>query len=215
MNTKFIEKYAPYLYFDEHEPFFPVRIGVTIFDESGRSPSMERDIVFDKAVVQNVIEFAIYWDFDIGHLYELEHVWIYVGQDGSVYDCEASFHGGYFKGLLKNRSNMEDGTHVKLYSQPGKHAFSPMIEILELIPQLYLATEEMAGNAGLIVTPAFEGVYETSSEINKKVESYLKRFAFRPSMSFDHYLIPPELYCTWNELFVEIPGRIQARLAEM
>jgi hypothetical protein len=61
----------------------------------------------------------------------------------------------------------------------------------------------------------YEDVYESSPEINKKVENYLKRFAFRPSMSFNRYLIPPELYCTWNELFIEIPERIQARLAEM
>lgn len=100
MDRQLIQAYAPYLYFDKHEPFFPVRVGVTIFEREGASPSFRRSFSFRDPRVKKIIEYAIYWDYDIQHLYELEHVWVYIGHEGEVIDCEASFHGKYLKGLL-------------------------------------------------------------------------------------------------------------------
>ena len=35
-----------------------------------------------------LIEYAVYMDYDIQHLYELEHMWVAVGEDGTtVKDC--------------------------------------------------------------------------------------------------------------------------------
>lgn len=107
MNLELAMSYAPYLYFDKKEPFFPVRVGVTVLEEAGPSPSFRRRFEFEQPELKYIIEYAIYWDYDIQHLYELEHVWVYVGQDGQVLDCDASFHGWYFKGLLRNRSNLD------------------------------------------------------------------------------------------------------------
>ncbi|WP_248930216.1 hypothetical protein [Paenibacillus hamazuiensis] len=219
MTTNFdlqlAEKYAPYIYFDRKEPFFPVRVGVTVFSEAGRSGSFNREFRFDNPKLKHVIEYAIYWDYDIQHLYEMEHVWIFVGQDGEVLDCEASFHGRYLKGLLKDRSNIEDGTHAKLYSQPGKHAFSPMAELFELLPDLREATNVRAGNGGLIVTGIYEGVYTTNEEKNRIVEQYLQKFRFDPAMEFERYVIPRDLYVPWEQLYKEIPQRIESCLAEI
>ena len=121
-----VKKYLPYIYFDENEPFFPVRVGYSLFRTPGQnSKSFRRKIEFDANITEYVIEYAIYWDFDIQHLYELEHVWVYVGKEGQIIDAEASFHGRYLKALLRDRSNIEDDTHIRLYSQPGKHAFLP------------------------------------------------------------------------------------------
>jgi len=215
VNLELAQTYAPYIYFDRLEPFFPVRVGVTVLDREGESPSFRRTFSFDDPALQYVIEYAIYWDFDIGHLYELEHVWIYVGKNGEVLDCDASFHGKYFKGLLKDRSNLLDGTHVKLYSQPGKHAFMPKADMFELIPGLTTCTYEGAGKAGLIITRPFDGVYTTDEETNRLVERYLQQFKFRPSFEFEEYRIPKELFVSWPELHREVPRRIEARLAEM
>lgn len=208
-------KYSPYIYFDENEPFFPVRVGYSIFDKPERSKSFNRKIDFNTSLINFVIEYAIYWDYDIQHLYELEHVWIYVGKNGEIMDAEASFHGWYLKALLKDRSNIEDSTHIRIYSQPGKHAFLPKPEYFELIPDLYTATYEYAGKSGLIVTDIFKGVYGTNEDINKRVENFLKKFKFRPAMRFKKYVIPDNVFVTWEELFVEIPQRIVDRLKEI
>lgn len=215
MNIELISKYAPYIYFDQKEPFFPVRIGATVLEETGDSPSFRRSFSFEDPKLKYVIEYAIYWDFDIQHLYELEHIWVYVGHDGEVLDCDASFHGRYFKGLLNDRSNLLDETHVKLYSQPGKHAFLPREDMFQLLPNLMTCTDEDAGIRGLIITGPFQGIYTTDDETNLMVERYLQKFRFKPSLKFVEYRIDPKLYVTWSELHKEIPGRIKDRLEEM
>jgi hypothetical protein len=214
-HMELIKNYSPHIYFDKEEPFFPVRIGVTVFDAPGKSLSFPRAFEFADDCIQYVIEYAIYWDYDIQHLYELEHVWMFIGQQGEVIDCEASFHGRYLKGLLRDKRNLVNTTHVKLYSQPGKHAFSPLIELFELLPDLETSTYARAGTAGLIITDVFEGIYFTSTEKNELVYNYLQQFKFKPSMEFVEYDIPEELYVPWNKLFHEIPLRIEKRLAEM
>jgi hypothetical protein len=212
MNVSDAEKYAPYLYFDLKEPFYPVLVGVTAFREPARSPSFPRDLLFKDARLERIIEYAIYLDYDIGHLYELEHVWVYVGRDGSVLDCEASFHGKYLKALLKDRSNLAEGTHVRLYSQPGKHAFSPLPELFELLPDLYSAASENAGNAGLLVPDMFKGLFATDEETDRQVRRVLQSYAFAPSMEFAAYRLSADLFVTWEQLFKSIPIRIKNEL---
>lgn len=213
-QLELVRKYSPYLLFDKNEPFFPSMIGYTIFEGSDKSSSFPREIVFNDKI-KYVIEYALYWDFDIEHLYDLEHVWVYVDKDENIYDCEASFHGKYLRGLLEDRSNILDETHVKLYSQPGKHAFSPMPEFFKLVPNYRQATYEFAGRDGLIVTKVGEGRYSTTPEINKMVQSYMQKYKFHPSMEFKGYSIPESLFVPWTELYEEIPIFINKRLADI
>lgn len=213
MDKEIALKYAPVLYFDRLEPFYPVLVGVTVLRRPGPSPSFRREFRFDDPRLHSVIEYAIYWDYDIQHLYELEHVWVYVGMDGEVLDAEASFHGKYLKGLLKNRSNLTGGTHVRLYSQPGKHAFSPLPELFELLPNLRSAASTEAGLDGLSVPEMFKGIYGTDEETNRLVRRYLQTFAFEPSMEFEEYRLPEEAFVEWPRLYEEIPRRIERELA--
>jgi hypothetical protein len=80
---------------------------------------------------------------------------------------------------------------------------------------LETSTYDRAGSAGLIVTDLFEGIYHTSVEKNELVYNYLQQFKFKPSMEFIEYDIPEDLYVPWNELFHEIPHRIEKRLEEI
>ncbi|SEA82255.1 hypothetical protein [Paenibacillus sp. 276b] len=206
--------YAPVLMFDRNEPFYPDFVGVSILDQSGPSPSFQREIHFPVEAVQYVIEFSIWWDYEIGHLYEMEHVWIYVGHDGEVVDCEASFHGRVLRGLLKDRVNVV-GRHVCLYSQPGKHAFSPIPVVFELLPDLYSAAGANAGCDGLLVNEMFKGYFQTNEEIDASVRSFLQTKAFVPSMEFEEFLLEPSLFMPWQQLFTMIPERIESRLREL
>src|SRR5262249_22202428 len=89
-------RYAPILRFDANEPFLPLAAGYTIFRADGLSPSTTRQIALatpDRPDATLAIEYAIWWDWDIGHLYELEHVWVYLDDQGRVVGCEASWHG--------------------------------------------------------------------------------------------------------------------------
>ncbi|PWW43905.1 MULTISPECIES: hypothetical protein [Paenibacillus] len=206
--------YAPVLMFDRNEPFYPDFVGVSILDQSGPSPSFQREIHFPVEAVHYVIEFSIWWDYEIGHLYEMEHVWIYVGHDGEVVDCEASFHGRVLRGLLKDRVNVV-GRHVCLYSQPGKHAFSPIPVVFELLPDLYSAAGANAGCDGLLVNEMFRDYFQTNEEIDASVRSFLQTKAFVPSMEFEEFLLEPSLFMPWKQLFAMIPERIENRLREL
>ncbi len=207
--------YAPVLYFDENEPFYPCMVGVTEIFEEQASPSFKRTFPSFHEELDVILEYAIYWDFDIQHLYELEHVWVYVDKDGAVIDCEASFHGRYFKGLLLDKSNLVDGTHVKLYSQPGKHAFLPKPEMFELIPNLLTCTNQDAGKDGLLIPDFLHHILTTNEETQELVSHYLKKFAFTPSMKFLPYRFPKEIFYEWDEVYHEIPIRIERKLLQI
>ena len=42
---------------------------------------------------ETVIEYAFFWDYDIQHMYDLEHIWVTVDSAGQICGCQASFHG--------------------------------------------------------------------------------------------------------------------------
>ena len=140
---------------------------------------------------------------------------VYVDNNGQVIDAEASFHGRYFKALLKDKSNIEDLTHVSIYSQPGKHAFMPKPEYFYLLPDLFKVTSDIVGIDGLSVPDMFVGKYHTDECINNKVKEYLQRYKFVPSMDFEKYVIKSELFITWEELYDRIPQYINEVLNQI
>ena len=213
-NLELLKKYLPYIYFDKKEPFYPRSVGCTIFTETAKSQSFNRIIEVNSGT-SFVVEYAIYWNFDIGHLYELEHIWVYVDEAGKIVNVEASFHGMYFRNLLHDRSNIEDETHVVLYSQPGKHALMPRAENFYLLPDLFKVTDELVGIDGLSLPEMFVGKYETNEGINLMVRDYMKKFKFKPTMEFEKYVIGEELLTTWDDLYDNIPKYIKEVLAEI
>ena len=74
-------KYAPRIRFDAREPFMPSVIGYTVFRETCKSLSFPREITIT-AETPIVIEYAVWWDWDIEHLYELEHIWVLLDENG-------------------------------------------------------------------------------------------------------------------------------------
>lgn len=207
-------RYAPILLLDEKEPFLPVRIGMTILRSAGESPSFRRSFAFEDERLEAVLEYAIFWDYDITHLYDLEHVWIYAAKDGSVLDCEASSHGKFLKGLRPDRSNLE-GERVRLYCQPGKHAFATDVEGFEPLANASRLTLEHAGKDGLIVTGPFHGAYETSETIHDEVRAYMQRYRFEPSWRFRRHALENDLFTSWDSLRREVPARIACCLGDI
>ena len=128
-------KYAPIVHYDVDETIPLKKVGYTIFREEMRSDS------FPKRTVKPedggfVIEYALFWDYDIQHMYDLEHLWVWVNEDGYVIKAEGSFHGKY---LTLWEPDMDfaqapiDG-RVHAFCQPGKHAFLPDGQLFRLIP---------------------------------------------------------------------------------
>lgn len=205
-------QYAPVIRFDRYEPFLPQAVGYTIFTADGDSSSFPRRLELSKAGWPNckAIEYAIWWDWDITHLYELEHAWVYVADNSQVVHAEASWHGGFEPALLDGRVPL-DGHRLVIYSQPGKHAFS-------VRPEVFLERQDLvidrcgpgAGKDGLLITPLFAGILKKTDEADTLASDYLRSKAFRPSFEFDQeFHIGPEILIPWPVMWEWIPRRIE------
>jgi putative hydrolase of the HAD superfamily len=117
--------YAPFLKFDQREPFLLLAVGYTVIRQSGPSPSFPRTMEVGPG--EQVVEYAIWWDWDIAHLYELEHVWVYLDSSGRPVRAEASWHGRY-RSMGVNGDLPLSGDRLMLCSESGKHAFAPSPE---------------------------------------------------------------------------------------
>jgi len=210
------ERYAPHLLLDREEPFLPVAVGYTMFESDGYSPSFPRYIGLTpvgRPPAAKAIEYAIWWDWDIGHIYELEHAWVYLDEQERVLCTEMSWHGGCF-GI----DNVPlDGTHVVLYSEPGKHALSASAEAFETErPHNERICQERAGAGGLWVTPIFEGILKKTPETDALVGAHLKARAFRPSYEFTRrFVISRDILLPWPELKAWIPQRVAWLLRQL
>lgn len=210
-------RHAPIIRFDAREPFLPAAVGYTVFRGDAPSASFPRDIKL-RAGCAFAIEYAIWWDWDIQHLYELEHIWVYVDRAGELVDAEASWHGRYHRMRDDDgRLPTQDG-RLALHSEPGKHAFAPSPEwLLQRKAKTLASCGVRAGAMGLHVTPLFNGLITDDKPQNHRlVHTYLERRAFEPTYSFSQRF---DLRCArfvpWPHLFAWIPARVSAWLDEL
>ncbi len=204
-------KYAPRIYFDQNEPFLPSVVGYTVFRENTPSPSFPRNIDLG-AEVACAIEYAIWWDWDIQHLYELEHIWLYLNADGNIINAEASWHGGY--NIMRDENSnlpIEDG-RLAVHSEPGKHAFAPTpAKLLERKPLTMRSCGVDAGKMGVHVPPLFNGIITERTPINNRyVHTHLERLQFTPTYKFlRRFSLEDVVFVPWEQLSAWIPSRVQ------
>lgn len=211
-SRELILRYQPYIYKDLLEPF-PIRfVGCTVFTEKTRSASFPKWVV-DPAQegAALIIEYAFYYDYDIQHMYDLEHVWVAIDTAGNVMDCWCSFHGMRLRAAGIRMFQME-GTHPILYSQPGKHAMLPHPELFELHPKFRAACTSEAGG-GLLLPALLNGAVETNDRLDARITGYIRtHYSFLPSMEFVHEKLTPEQFLSWPELLNKIPKLIADQL---
>lgn len=216
-DMQLISRYAPVIHFDLNETIPLAAVGCSVFREARRSDSFPKRIVVPPECGL-VIEYALYWDYDIQHMYDLEHIWVYVAASGLVVRAEASFHGKFmtlWEPEMTYAHLPEDG-HVHAYCQPGKHALLPRGELFRMVPQWKECCMEYAGG-GVLVGGPFEGAYQPTQNENDRCRQYIRdTLSFVPELSFDGgTVIPDELMKSWMELKAWIPRRIAALCSEL
>lgn len=233
---KIAREYAPEIYFDKREPFLPIKVGYTITDKVITSPSFQRKLEPPERGV--VIEYAIYWDWDITHHYDLEHLWVFVDKEGMVEAFEGSAHGlclrlwpdppslEEFIYALYNKKKLDRGKQplsgtdrrkgkniwvLTAYSQPGKHGFAPDPGWFSKHREFIIKECTLrAGKDGL--HQGFPGKKITVNEArNRLVKKYLQDRAFVPSFEFEQRfsLAGEQLLVPWEQLKSFIPSRIE------
>lgn len=210
--------YAPIVLFDAAEPFLPLVVGVTVFHNEADSFSFPRRISHEFTPPwQTAIEYAIWWDWDIGHLYELEHAWSYVGADGRLVWAEASWHGSFSSMILSSGGVSAEGNRPVLYSQPGKHAFAPEQICLDRFAAAIVdETTRRAGEGGVLIKDRYAQALEVEADDHSRVAAYLRTRAFTPTMRFSQrFEVQRELLVPWPQLDAWIPARVNWWLRQL
>lgn len=175
-----------------------------------------------------VIEYAIYYDSDIQHIYDLEHVWIYLDHHYQIIGVKASRHGMFVTQYETVKEIKTKNGHPILYIDPGKHAHHVTPKTMRK-KILYACNTQQLSAQGMypvhFFTPAiwqqFKDVYPGKAKI---IQYYKENFAHPPSFHFKKYLIPERpLLVGWKALENEIPQRVyqflkrikQAKLKEI
>ncbi|QQR35418.1 HAD hydrolase-like protein [Devosia oryziradicis] len=208
---------APVIRFADNEPFLPSHVGISILDAPGRSPSSRLDIAFETGVAK-VIEYAVWWDWDIQHLYELEHIWLKLDAADKLVAVEASSHGGKLAMTVAGSGLPLDGGRVTLVSTPGKHAFTASAEDQTANWRLTsVSCQELAGLDGVLINDRFRpALAEVTAEDHRAVKRYLQARAFLPSATFEQrFDLADSEMLSWDELAEWIPGRVKAVLAQV
>lgn len=209
-------RYAPVIRFDAREPFLPVAAGITIFRQDAPSPSMKRMVHLSpagKPPASLAIEYAIWWDWDIHHLYELEHIWVYIGGDERVVRVEGSWHGKFHELALQR-----EGEHPVVLSEPGKHAFADRIEpFQQRAAKLRRAeTQHVGAQAHVLINEMFAGRIRSKPYDDTLVRSYLAQQAFQAAWEFSQvFRFEPQWLVGWPALHDWIPGRVNAWLEHL
>jgi glycerophosphoryl diester phosphodiesterase len=217
-----VARYTPILRFDACEPFLPLAAGYTIFRQSGPSLSFSRGRQVelapeDQPPAKLAIEYAIWWDWDIGHLYELEHAWVFVDAEGRVVRGEASWHGGYHDMRHDGELALE-GDHLMVYSEPGKHAFAPTPAWFEERRQRFKRSETgaLAGASGVLLAPYVADAVQVTPLKNRLVHTYLAQHAFEPSWDFSQvFHLAPEMLVPWPALRDWMGARVNGCLDQL
>lgn len=208
-------RYAPIIFVDENEPFRPEVVGYTIFHRNGPSLSFPRTIYVDPPT-KFVIEYALWWDWDIGHLYELEHVWVYVNEKGEIINVEASWHGGYHEMSWEGVIPMQEG-HPVVYAEPGKHAMAPSPEWFQRrATETILSCTRLAGAGGVWENVLYGMPAIKSPRADRLVRTYLRRKAFMPTFRFTRAIpVTESMLMPWPHLERLIPSRLKMWLRHL
>ena len=214
--------YAPIIRFNDREPFLPLAAGYTLFRQAGESPSFRQGRHIRLAAPGQpratlAIEYAIWWDWDIGHLYELEHIWVYINEQGRVVRAEASWHGGHHDMRFQGQLDLE-GDRLLIYSEPGKHAFAPTTGWFDKRRAEFARSEtsQLAGISGVLMAPYLQGQVHPAPLHQTLVRTYLQQHGFEPAGSFGkRFPIAADMLVPWPALRDWMPQRVNHWLARL
>lgn len=215
-ERKLAIQHMPDLYFDKNEPFPLIWVGYTIFEESGKSPSARRQVLLENGTRAACIEYAFYYDYDIQHLYDLEHVWVYLDKEGQICGCESSFHGMFLNSMIPGVDLLRDTGKPHLYVQPGKHAFMPDPKLFALYRDFWESCGEKAGADGILCPDIIPGMPSYTPKEDEMVKEYIRdTYSFVPSGEYGLKQTDSKLLRPWSEVCREIPGRVMGELEKI
>ncbi|WP_269584477.1 HAD family hydrolase [Roseibium sp. Sym1] len=214
-DAELAARHAPLLHVDLREPAPPLAMGYSVHRAPAQSPSSKFHLRPPEG--GTVIEYAIWHDWDIQHLYDLEHVWVHLDREGEVVRVEGSMHG--FRVSLDYGSGLPamEGARPHLFMEPGKHAIwaeaRPMSFIAGAMIRTLCGAE--AGRDGVHLGNPFAeaGAYAADARAHRLARLAMRRAAFEPSFEFEP--APEPALTDWATLAAWIPARMRELISAL
>ncbi len=214
-KRRLAEQHRPRLFFDKKEPFSVDAVGYTVFAREERSRSFPARTVRPPEGGR-AVEYAFWYDYDIQHLYELEHIWVYLDAAGKVTDAEGSFHGKFLRLVepYSGRVPLDEAGRVLAYAQPGKHALMAAPELFRLFSGAGRCCMEGAGADGIAPGRMVQEYFtDIPAALQEKTKAYIRaKYAFVPSFVFEEREWDEGLLMPWEALLTTIPERMKRQI---
>src|SRR6185312_16624654 len=162
--------------------------------------------------------YAIWWDWVIQHLYELEHVWLKLDGANAVVAVAASAHGELFDMVRPDGSLPIENGRVTLYAEPGKHAFhATPATILAKRAELEACCGPMTAAGHVLINAMFETAFAAiGAADHRAVRRHLQGRASLPAFRFGQaFDVATLARVSWPELHDYIARRVPEVLAEV
>lgn len=216
-DTALAMRHAPRLMLDAAEPYATGAIGWTVAHAPMASPSSKFHLDPEDGTL---IEYAIWYDWDIGHLYDLEHVWVRLDPVGAVAEVTASFHGQRVPMDIGGGLPRMAGARPVLFAEPGKHAHWPDPGAMALRggATIRAACGEKAGHEAVHRGNPFfaAAAYSVTPLADRLARRKMERDAFVPTFSFTRSSDDAGArVMPWDELATWIPARVTALMADL
>lgn len=165
-----------------------------------------------------ILEYGFYYDADIQHIYELEHVWVYLDEHAKIMSVKATQHGKITTIYETPKSIKYHNNHPLLYASPGKHA---LYKSPNKMNRRILSSVNQKGADRVLDVHFFD------EKMWKKIVPYypgkgkirlyfLENFTNLPTFRYKRFLIPkrPQLI-PWDILEALVPDRVIAFLQKI
>ncbi len=209
------ERHRPVLCLDLAEPAPPLALGYWVIRAAGVSPSSK--FLLTPPAGGAVIEYAIWHDWDIQHLYDLEHVWVHLDAAGAPVRVEGTMHGmRVAMDTGGGLPELREGRPV-LYSEPGKHAIWASDRAMPFIAgeMIRRVCGPEAGAQGVHLGNRFAeaGGFAAGPRDHRLAGLALRRAGFAPRFAFRPG--PEPVLLPWAVLEGWIPTRVRALIAAL
>lgn len=203
------QRFAPILMLDRAEPFRPVQIGASVFKAEAQSPSSKFTVTPQGEIC---FEFAIFWDYDIGHLYDLEHIWVHIS-GGTVVAVEATFHG--------QRQTIDldlADERPQVWCEAGKHAhFQNRDQRDKMAEATHQMSGPLAGQGGVHTGNPFSADFgDLTAHDHRLATLFLVRQGFEPAgsdaLAWDLTQVP---MVPWPDMPAFIADRMRTNIAKL
>jgi len=221
-----IQNKFPILYYDTNETLLPLKIGYTLYSAKEfcdyfTSNTFSRTLFFMKELTglnedtAHIIEYSLWYDCDIEHLWELEHLWIYLDKKLNTIKLEGSRHANI----------VELDIDKKIYIEPGKHGHfqgpvTPRLKALSTHICTHPGNNKL--DFGVIKAPDFAEFRDTlekthrSRDLQNKAQEYITKYRFTPSFTFDKKFAPPNsMLLPWKTFKEYVENYLKNQLATL